>query len=100
MAFVFGTVNLVRFTLFCFVVSVVGFLCVSSTFAFVSVLRLASPPSFAFSFSVSVAFAFLATFAFVVCGTVASASPRPCDWECSALLINVFSVSVCAFTWK
>ena len=75
MAFVFGTVSLVRFTLFCFVVSVVVFLCVSSTFAFVSVLRLASPPSFAFSFSVSVAFAFLATFAFVVCGALAPASP-------------------------
>ena len=71
----FGTVILVRLSLFCFVFSVVFLLCVSSTFAFVSALILVSPPSFAFSFFVSVAFAFLASFAFFVCGTLASAPP-------------------------
>ena len=75
MAFELGKVSLVCLTLFCFVVSVVLFLLVSSAFSFVSAVRLASPPSFAFPFSLSVAFAFLASFAFFVCGTLASAPP-------------------------
>ena len=68
----FGTIILVRLAFFCFAVSVVFLLCVASTFAFVSVLRWVSPPSFTFPFSMSVAFALLATFAFVGCESLSS----------------------------